>query len=399
MKLFFPDLTYENVGGGQNLVYEIVKTAYVNKKIISSLIGSSKSFVLKRLLEDKIPFDFFEQEQFKLSQTNFSKDDLLVCFHNFDALYKFREFNGRSIIWGVLASQITNWNRFGFERKLTGRKITGDLFTKNLLRKMREKNSLICMDGATADAIEDFMGEKHRWPTIPIPVDISDIRCPQRRSNSLAKPFQISYIGRSGSVWKRKPVRKFMKDLAGTKNRNFKINIYTDYAAPFIEDLKELCGDQISVEYYIGWYGPKIRDHLTQNSDLHFSMGTAALEGGLAGLPTVLIDASYYDFPENYRYRWLHQTERYSLGRFIPQNEASFLGMTMDEVLEACFFEETRNAIAANCVQYVLENHSTLRVTEKLLTHPTQATMADICRFTPATWQSVNSLKLLFSGA
>lgn len=380
------------------MVYEIVKTAYRGQQIKSCLIGSPKSFILKRLGEDGIPFDFYVQDQFNLDETDFSKNDLLINFHNFDGLYKLRDFDGATIIWSILARQITGWNRFGFERKLTGKKLVGNFYTRKLLGQMYEKNSLINMDGATSDAIDEFMGKKHNWPIVPIPVDVNDIRNPKRKKFLPINVMQISYIGRSGSVWKRRPVRKFIQDLAKLKNIRFKINIYTDRADPYVGELETLCNERISIEYYIGLYGSGIRDHLSQHSDLHFSMGTAALEGGLAGLPTVLIDPSYYDFPENYRYRWLYQTERNSLGRFISEGESNFVGMTMEEVIETCSNEEARNAVAAHCAQYVLENHSALRVTEKILAHATKATMEDICRFTPASWPSVNSVKMFLSG-
>lgn len=380
------------------MVYEIVKSAYRNQQIISCLIGSPKSFILKRLCEDGIPFDFHPQDQFNLSKTNLNKDDLLVNFHNFDDLYKLRDFEGATIVWSILARQITGWNRFGFERKLTGKRLVGNFYTRKLLSQMYEKNSLINMDGATSDAIDEFMGKKHNWPIVPIPVDVNDMRNPEKRKKSLPNLMQISYIGRSGSVWKRRPVKKLIQDLIKLKNLSFKINIYTDQTNPYREELEMLCNERISIEYYIGLYGSEIRDHLSQHSDLHFSMGTAALEGGLAGLPTVLIDPSYYDFPDSYKYRWLYQTERNSLGRFISEDQSRFIGMTMEEVIEICSNKEARNTVAGYCAQYVLENHSALRVTEKLLAHTANATMKDICKFTPATWPIVNSVKTLLSG-
>lgn len=396
MKLIFPNLTYQKIGGAENMVYEIAKVAYRNKNITSILIGNSKSLVAKRLTEDKIPFIFLPQDQLDLGKIDNSKDNLLINFHYFNGFSKLRELEAKSIIWGILAPQVTEWNGINIKKHWTGRKEIGDIFTRKLLANMHKKNSFISMDGATSDAINDFMGEKREWPTISIPVDINDARNLKKKV-SLAHCLQISYIGRSDDVWKIKPVKKFIQDLNKIKNKLFNIHIYTDNMAPFLGELKDVRSEHVSVEYHTGLYGPLIRSHLNEHSDLHISMGTAALEGGLAGLPTILIDASPHDFPENYRYRWLFQTERNSLGRFIGADESGFFGMTMEEVVETCFDERARTAAAEDCIQYVLENHSALKITEKLLAHPVQATMKDICRFTPATWRSVSTVKAFFS--
>ena len=107
---------------------------------------------------------------------------------------------------------------------------------------------------------------------------------------------------------------------------------------------------------------------------------------GLAGIPTILVDPCECDMPENYKYRWLFQTERNSLGRFLGSEETDFSGMEMREVIESCGDENRRIGLADLSQACVLENHSTIVVLDKLLSHPAKATMQDICRLTPAAW-------------
>ena len=381
------------------MVYEIVKTAYKDKNINSVIIGSPKSFVADRLRKEKIPFQFFCQKTSTAFENKLQSDnDLIVHFHNSDDLYKFRKIKGRCVVWGILAPQITEWNRFGIEKKLTGRKKIGNLFTRNMLSCMIKKKSIVSMDGATSDALNTFMGSQHEWPIIPIPVDASDVRAAKRRTTSPSGCLRISYIGRSADRWKLEPVRKLIQELSKIGNKTFKVNIYTDCSEPYLRMLKGFYPDNVSLEFFFGLYGPTIRSHLSENSDLHFAMGTAALEGGLAGVPTILIDPCEHEFPEAYRYRWLFQTERNSLGRFLNENETVFTGMPMNEVIETCFCEGRRIEAAEMCASYVVRNHSAPSITEKLLSLPAQATMEDICRFTPATWRIVTAAKALFAG-
>lgn len=377
------------------MVYEIAKAAYNNQNIMSTLIGNPESFVIKRLSEDGIPFYFHEQNKLVCKNISAESDDLMINFHNFDGLNSLREFNGKTVIWGILAPQITEWNRFGVEKRLTGKKTVGNFFTKKLLLSMSYKNALISMDGATSDAIDEFFGIALNLPIISIPVDIKDTRA-SKKGTILRNTLQISYIGRSDDIWKIKPVKKIMQDLKKIENTKFILNIYTDHEDPYISELKEVCASNISIEYHIGLYGPQMRTDINMRSELHFSMGTAALEGALSGVATILIDPCIYDFPSNYKYKWLFQTNRNSLGRFIESEEIHFSGMDMSEIIDICFDEHRRHIIAESCSQYVIQNHSASVVTEKLLECPTQAEIKDIFRFTPATWSGVANLKNIF---
>ena len=230
------------------MVYEIVKVASRKRNISSVLIG--------RLSEDKIPFKFLEQDNFTIRNAPSSSDNLIINFHNFDGLSKLRDIKGKSIIWGILAPQILDWNRFGLEKKLTGRKILGDYFTKKLMVDMHRKSSLISMDGATSDALDGFVGNRINWPIISIPVDISSAIAPMARNSKSSTVLQVSYIGRSDNAWKIKPVKKFIRDINKIKNKIFNINIYTDSPAPFNEELKYSCDEHVSIVYHVGLYGP-----------------------------------------------------------------------------------------------------------------------------------------------
>jgi len=252
---------------------------------------------------------------------------------------------------------------------------------------MIRKNALISMDGATSDAIESFVGKKLNMPIVPIPIDTNDARSAKIRIISTEMPLSISYIGRSDDLWKIKPVKKIIKDLQQVKDRRFVLNIYTDEAEPYLKEF-QLSGDEnVIVNFYHGYYGPKLRDHLAKNSDLHFSMGTAAIEGALSGIPTIVLDPCLDELPSTYRYTWLYQTDRCSLGRFIDKNETTFSGIDMGEIISICSDEIQYKEIAQKSLEYVIQNHSASKIVERLISHKTLATNRDVCRWTPATWQ------------
>lgn len=397
MRLIFTDLTYDKLGGGENMIYEIVKHAKIHHGIDSILLGSEKSFVLKRLNEEGVDFVFVDDS--KKIEYEDELSDLFVHFHNYDGLHRLKSLRGRSIIWGILTPQITEWNRFGIEKKVTGRKIAGNYYTRRLIAHLRSKNGLISMDGATSDAIDSFFGERLNLPVIPIPVDIKDARPAKTAPKKNYRTLQISYIGRSDDNWKITPIKKFAKDLGRLKSEVFEINIYTDKEQPYIEQLKEVSCRNVSFRFHIGLYGPKIRDHISQNSDLHVSMGTAAIEGALSGIPTILIDPCVSDLPENYRYKWLYETERCSLGRFVAPEEDHFTGLSIAEVVTCLGNSKEYSDIAERSLDYVKRNHSTEVVVRKLIQHPTIATNMDITRHTPATWNVTRKIASIASAA
>lgn len=392
----FPDITYPNPNGEGNLIFQVITKILKNYSQESIVIGTQDSYLVRRLISENIPFKFIDQNN--VTPNILANDiDVLVLFHNYDGLGKLKYLKCKVLIWGILASQITGWNRFGFEKKITGKKVIGDFFTRKLLAGMSKKNALISMDGATCSEIDMFVGHPLHLPIISIPVDIEHLAHANMRSRSNSNSLNLSYIGRSDSIWKIKPVKKIIADLAKLKNYDFTVSIYTQDSEPFERELAGVLAPNITLQFHFGLYGTELHDHLEHNSNLHFSMGTSVLEGAIAGLPAILIDASIHDFPSNYRYRWLYETERCSLGRFIHKNENEFAGMQMKDVVDACLNEKSRKDIASMCFNYVVQNHSVTKVVDALINHKSSASMRDVVRNTPATWAVVSLLKRLIA--
>ncbi len=381
MRLVFVNVTYEKPGGAENLIFELIKIAHFEKKMTSIVIGSRKSYVVKRLIESQIPFLFFNQDNNNFGKIETTIDDLIINTHNYEGLQKLKNIKGKAIIWGLLVSAVIGWNRVEMPTNLPGKGTIGRFLTRCLLVRMSRKDSLISIDGVTSNGIAKFLGKDLKLPIVPIPIDASDQRVPKSCQPSDDMVLRISYIGRSDDLWKILPIRKIVQDLSNTKTGKFLINIYTDAAEPFNKTLNVSVTENISIRYHFGLYGVELRNHLSANSDLHFSMGTAALEGGLAGVATVVVDPSTSDLPVNYKYRWLYETKEHSLGRFINPDETHFIGMTMTEIIETCFQKGKLFENAVACSKYVIENHSALFVLEKLLSVPARATMKDVCRF------------------
>lgn len=392
MRFVFPDVFYQRTGGAENLIYEIIKYANFARGIESIMLGDPKSFVAKRLKEGHIPHKFYSIDNIRKFIPSCS--DRFIHTHNYDGLSDIVRMPGSCLVWGILAPQITGWNRFGFEKRITGQNRVANWFTARLIDRLSKNSGLISMDGNTSDAIDAFCGKALNLPIIPIPVDTS-CALPVKPFKAEA-PMVLSYIGRSDDIWKIKPVKRVLLDLDALKNRQFKIDIYTDKESPYLDELKTVTSNNITFNFHIGYYGEALRERIARCSTLHFSMGTAALEGGLAGVPTLLVDPSTDDVPKQYRYKWLYQTDRCSLGRFISGSEIEFAGMEMADIIAMIEDPDHYHEVAKRTQEYVVDNHGVASVVDRLVAHRTTATNGDIRRYTPATWKMATKIgKLL----
>lgn len=116
---------------------------------------------------------------------------------------------------------------------------------------------------------------------------------------------------------------------------------------------------------------------LAAEVDLLFAMGTSALEGASIGLPTILVDYSYYPITRNYRFKWLYQSEGFSLGGPIDDRHYE-----MDSSLESTLLDLQGGfeKHGQKCYSYWLQNHSPAVVESRLLelTNDSSATVADM---------------------
>lgn len=394
MRLIFPGISYSKPGGAENLMAQVIKTALIEFNVSSIVIGDNGSYLVSRLKTEGIPFIFLHDCE--VDGFPFEESDIWVHTHNTSSLSAIKEKPGKAIIWCILINSLTDWNRFRFEVRLTGRKFLGNFMTRRLIRVLLKKNALLAMDGATSDSICDFIGLRARIPLLPVAIeaDAAPLKC--EFSDNRKERYVVSYVGRSDDVWKIKPIKKVVFDLQGL-GKKFLVNIYTDCQEPFEKELSSFAGGNVDVRYHIGMFGSQLREHLVANSDIHFSMGLSALEGALCRIPTILVDPSFGDLPHNYRYRWLYEMEKFSLGRFIDGSVSRFSGMEMREVLDILEDQCSVCDVAEKSREYVIQSHAPSHIVQIMLAVNSCASNKDIGRMTPSSWTIAKKLRRILS--
>ncbi|MFN3873607.1 MAG: hypothetical protein ACK4R9_11475 [Ignavibacterium sp.] len=242
-----------------------------------------------------------------------------------------------------------------------------DFLTKNsfnqLLFELNSKNGLYFMDGSGFSTVESFFKLKQFIPKyLPIPISQNNIINRYKIKDSCKI---ITYIGR-GVKWKIFPVKKLILDL-NKAGYSGEIHIITDSDNLFREMLDPILNEKIVIKYIIGLYGSSLDDYLIKYSDINVAMGMSALESAKLGIPTILVDMSYKDYPDSYFYRWLFQNNStFNLGFLLEENIPN-VGSPIDKILDSFKRKSYVSEISLSCFEYVYKNHSSKAVAEQFI--------------------------------
>ena len=364
------------MGGVQNLILNISKELN-NKNQKAKIFGYKTCLIYKDLVNRKIEFDFYDLEKIDTkSIANYLTEEDIIVFGSYYPrflLYKFKKANPRILYWNVFPNTLTVANKVRF--------IDFKDRTRNLIRKLSTDNSVVFMDingvKSIQDEIDSTILNKDNIKYLPIPVEIKNTNLFLRREFSDKKIINLTYVGRA-ILWKMQPLRKIIIDVIKLElDKSFLININIvtqeeeEYKV-FIEDL--ILPEFVTITYHDNLYGDKYKDFLINTSDLHFAMGTSALDGAALGIPTIVIDYSTQDFPSNYKYLWLYDTIGYDLGHLV-ENSNRDNAKTMKQLIDLYCLKDYKKLteISQETYKYVVDNHDISIVVNKLLIISKQA--------------------------
>ena len=200
---------------------------------------------------------------------------------------------------------------------------------------------------------------------LPVPVKsyINIARHTPNNNNHL-----ITYLGRGNAEWKIFPLIKVLEDL-NKIGESYKMAIITDANDLFIKMINEyIPHNKVDLEFINNLDGPSLDRFLYENSFVHIAMGTSALEGGKLGIPTILVDICKEEFPNNYLYRWLHETQDFCLAGEIVDGVLPYqYGDNLEALLKRVETNEGYATISNECKTYVDTNHSIEAFVDNLL--------------------------------
>ncbi|HEY6915513.1 MAG TPA: hypothetical protein VI413_12620, partial [Paludibacter sp.] len=238
------------------------------------------------------------------------------------------------------------------------------IFIKPMIKQMILSGGFYYMDKSCSDSINKYFNINPDNEYLPIPVMGIEKKNNAILNSLIVKKnkdeIPLSYIGRAAN-WKVNPVKKIISDLSEIKNKSkkeFILHIFTDD----VEEFKKLLSYdscEIEIIYHANIFGRELDDFIKNKILINLAMGTSALESAKLGIPSILLDASYGEFPHNYKYNWVYSTESFSLGKVIDEDYTPTEGYTLDEIFKQVFEDESFICDISNrCLEYTELNHN-----------------------------------------
>jgi hypothetical protein len=299
-----------------------------------------------------------------------SSNDIIITTHYYSIFRIFKKNNPKIIFYCVNINSLSRANFYFKKLKLKG-------LNKKLVKYTADRNGLLFIDKYAWEENERILETSIASPAfLPIPVDVP---CDNlwRQNGKPRSELSFSYVGRAAN-WKIYPIRKVLKDISvlppDINGQKINFHIVTDNAEEFMKRIGDIDKRSVNVFFQENLSQTELSTFLLENSCLHFAMGTSALDGAKLGIPTVLLDFSFDEFPDNYRYNFLYSTEGNSVGTWI-KNKTSFHGYTIRELLEFVKNKEKSDELSDLTYSYVKNNHQVSVVTDALIDYSEKCQM------------------------
>lgn len=158
---------------------------------------------------------------------------------------------------------------------------------------------------------------------------------------------------------------KKLSSLAHGQKKKIRFSIVGE--GPFKREINNLNVDHewFSIEM-LGSLKPDVLDNfLLEYTDVLTAMGTSALEGAKLGIPTILLDISYYPVMGDYMFRWLHESKNFDLAHEITQFDLKEGNLSLNNMLND--LHSNYQELSTKALEYFLKNHEMKIVLDKFI--------------------------------
>ncbi len=378
---FHPNIT--TPGGVQSLIINISKALF-KRDIKIKLIDTKDGIIYRELKTNNVTFEFLDYNDDK-TRDSVDENDILVSFGEFQRDYAyFRNKNLRYVFWSVFHDAlITKFNlRVSIKyEKYSKNNFISRFFTSKLVNLFSDKKSLIVMEEAHFDLYKRYNSKfkNINYSTVLIPINIDK---KIDRDIISEDEINIAYIGREES-WKILPFIHLLEELINLNlPKKIKIHLFSDNCSAYFDYIKSSdihLPNHICIETYDNYNAKSIKKILSSNVDILFAMGTSLLEGASIGIPTVILDAFDKKINFEYKYRWLHDEDGYSLGLPIwiwPNKRGGSLMSILEQIYKNNGFKE----ISDKSYLYAKKYHDIDKIVDDFFTsvHQTELKLKDL---------------------
>lgn len=362
---------YRDLKGGYTTLLLTLITELRNQEQEVVLINYHNGLIEKELALDNIKITILDLDAIiwkDIHQKIFSTDIFIITA--FDEIYRhIISINPVIIFYDIndFISGISDY-KFGIKFPSLGRK---------LIRQLQTNRSLWFMDDTGMfNLANDFDLQIEKPVFVPIPVIVPRGNSYMNRKSHSTEVLQLTYIGRSVD-WKMKPLKKILSDIVEVKSlKEILFTVVVDDARAMKEmiELDRFGGvSNFTLKIMENLNPSDINEFLMQYSDLHFAMGTAALDAAKLGIPTIVMDYSPKELPGDYTYSWLFEVKDFSLGKNLLKRSA-LPGLSMKELLDKVNSDPLFiPQVSSLSHDYVLKAHDVKNIVNEIIKLSTKA--------------------------
>ena len=354
----------ELTGGYTNLILTLLKELhYRNTPVL--LFNYKNGLIDRELKKQNIHIEIIDLEEINWSEINqiIFPSDVLVITSFLEIFKNFFKVNPITVYYDInmLLPQISSY-KYGLKFYFLGKKLIDNL----LIQK-----SLIFMDYTGVEGINRVFRKNVETPIyLPIPVHVPSENFFLKKNTQVSDGvLNLTYVGRS-VIWKMKPLKKIIEDCVDISN---KVSIHISIVVDSIDEFKKFIDldyyqakCKLSFSLFENLLPTELDEFIKSKSDVHFAMGTAALDAAKLGIPTVLMDFSYKNFPADYSYRWINESTGFGIGKLIEENVVA-KGVPMEVLINSVKKNNGLIIHSTNCYNHVNNYHSVKNIVPKLI--------------------------------
>lgn len=250
---------------------------------------------------------------------------------------------------------------------------------QKIIKSIIKKNGMVSMDGECDKILFKTYGLNYA-KFLPVFIDNKSFLYTATHKMDY-NCIKIVWLGRIDLLFKIHILKKVLLDINSLNMQNLVFDIIGN--GPGLNDLKNFAKNKLN--FKINFLGEIENNSLSQillKYDLGFAMGTSALDVASKKVPTILLDFSYSDV-DDYKYRWIFETNEYTLGRDISLLSCNEIALmkSMQEIFND--LRKDKDILAHKCFSYVYNMHSSTSILEKLRFYisSSQFTMEDIYNY------------------
>jgi len=359
---------YKPPNGVSNSFFRVIqKLVHHNPQVKIRVIDYLDSFLFRKLSEKNIPqvkLLTFENEK----SIEIEKNTILIlqaCLPSeipkelninkntrifFWALHQFNLLHFPSIINNYLAINEKLhklYLKFKYRRRI-----------KNFINKLYLKNAIIFADRSIIKVTSRRLGINIPTPQIvPVPYKINELLNIKTKKKQRIK--NIAWLGQLVE-FKIHVLEYCIRQLSKYARVNSKYIYF------------HIIGDGLYLDRLIGYkkiteheffkiifagelIDEKRDDYIINKIDMMFAMGTSALDAGILGIPTILLDMSFTPIKEHYIFKWLYLSN-YGLGDLIDYSHFKKNNSSLSDLIEEA--ESDYEKVSSRTIEYIIGNHS-----------------------------------------